>query len=300
VRAASIFVVVAFLAACAGESEEDLRPGPITIGVVHAEGERETLVARGVQVAVGRINGFGGIGGAAPIQLVGGPVERLLDREIGLLVLPCDQEAARAASIAVADAAAVAVAPCDDGGLPSRAGVLRLGLSPEQQADVLVRHAPDPLSLLPSATPRGRLVERLVRERADVAASEPNAGADAPENVLPPPGTPDDVVFVTFGFPDPGRETDEFYERFKAMFGQRPESIVAALAADALDTLALAIEESASSDPTTVAEYVREEGLTIDGVLGELEVEPGETRARSPWVVLRTARGRFELVARSD
>jgi hypothetical protein len=44
--------VVAFVAACTtGESEDDLRPGPITIGIVQAAGEREKLAARGVQVA---------------------------------------------------------------------------------------------------------------------------------------------------------------------------------------------------------------------------------------------------------
>lgn len=299
-RVLCLLAALAALGGCTGEEEdEELPPGSVArIGVVSAPGSRALLVRRGVRVAAASINTAGGIGGAATIDLVVGPVERLLAGGLHLVVLPCDPERAAAAARALSRDATVAVAPCDDG-LPAFARVFPTGLSPRAHAELLAEHVDEPASLLSPTTARGRLVERLLRQRVELIASRPTAGTDAPERVLPPPEVPDGVLFVTYGFPEPGGETDEFYERYKALFGHRPLSIVAALGADALQVLADAIELAGTTDPEPVAAVLRDDGLEVSGVLGRIEFPGGTTRpTKVPAVVLRVEGGRYRVVDR--
>jgi ABC-type branched-subunit amino acid transport system substrate-binding protein len=286
--------------ACGASDEEEIRPGTVTLGVVAAPGEREQLVLRGVQVAAAKINGFGGIGGAAPIALVVGTIDQLLERRIGLFVLPCEQRHALAASRKIQERNRIAVAPCDDGGLPRLSRVFPTGLSPDAQADVLARELTEPAGLAPPATRRGRVVARLLAERIRVGGARLTAGTDAPEVVRPPLDAPEGAVYVTYGFPEAGNRLDEFYERYKAMFGHRPRSVVAALAGDAADVLARAIEDAASVEPLEVAHQIRHEGVEAGSALGTVEF-PGRTlRARTPWVALRVERGRYVVVDSAD
>jgi ABC-type branched-subunit amino acid transport system substrate-binding protein len=296
-RLAALLAAVV-LAGCGGADEAEIRPGPITIGVVAARGEREPLVLRGVQVAAAAVNAFGGIGGAAPIELVVGTIEQLLGRNLRLLVLPCEQAAARAAAHTAQSRGATAVAPCDDGAIPTLSRVFPTSLSPAAQADALAELVEAPVGIAPPATRRGRLVARLLAERVRVGSSEPTAGTDAPETVLPPVEAPEGAVYVTYGFPDPGNELDEFYERYKAMFGQRPTSVVAALAGDALDVLATAIEEAASPEPLAVAARIRDEGIEVGGALGTIEFRGGSLEPRNEWVALRVEGRRYRVVER--
>lgn len=291
-------VAAAVLAGCGGENEAEIRPGPITIGVVAARGEREPLVLRGVQVAGAAVNAFGGIGGAAPIELVVGTLEELLDRNLRLLVLPCEQAAARSAALIAQARGATAVAPCDDGAIPTLSRVFTTGLSPAAQAEALAGLLQEPVGLAPPETRRGRVVARLLAERVRVGSSAPSAGTDAPERVRPPNEALEGSVYVTYGFPEPGNELDEFYERYKAMFGRRPGSIVAALAGDALHVLAIAIEEAASPDPLAVAAQIRDEGVEVGGVLGTIEFADGSTKPTNEWVALRVERGRYRVIER--
>jgi ABC-type branched-subunit amino acid transport system substrate-binding protein len=297
-RPAALLAAV-LLAGCGGGDEEEIRPGPITLAVVAAQGDRGVVV-RGVQVAAASLNAFGGIGGAAPIELVVGPVEQLLERDLRLLVLPCDEPAAREAAEAVEDGGATAVAPCDDGALPTLPRLFPTGLSPSAQAEALAGLVDEPVGLAPPETRRGRRVALLLAERARVGASQPTAGTDAPETVLPPPDAPEGALYVTYGFPEPGNELDEFSERYKATFGHRPPSVVAALAADALDVLATAIEEAATTDPDAVASQIRDVGIEVGGVLGPIEFNGTSTKPRTPWVALRVESGRYRVVSRSS
>src|SRR4029450_8152490 len=97
--------------------------------------------------------------------------------------------------------------------------------------------------VLPAETPRGKRVARLL---------ELGSGGDATVSPDPivrapgAPGTPAGTLFGAAGFPDPGSRTDEFYERFKAVYGRRPETILAALAADSIDVLSGAIAGAGS------------------------------------------------------
>jgi ABC-type branched-subunit amino acid transport system substrate-binding protein len=118
---------------------------------------------------------------------------------------------------------------------------------------------------------------------------------DALERVTPPAGAPEGTVFATYGFPDPGSRTDEFYERFKAVYGRRPEAIVAARASDGLSVLANAIELAASVQPGFVSAAVRE-GFDVRGVLGNIEFEGGTNRPRVDATIVRIIDGRLRSV----
>ncbi len=118
---------------------------------------------------------------------------------------------------------------------------------------------------------------------------------DAPERVVPPRGAPEDAVFATFGFPEPGSRTDEFYERFRAVYGRRPETILAALAADAVNALAGGIELAASTRPDLVAAEVQK-GFEVRGVLGELSFPGGTNRAEVEAVIVRLRDGKLRVV----
>jgi ABC-type branched-subunit amino acid transport system substrate-binding protein len=294
----AVLLAAFVLAGCGGGNDPEIRPGPLRLGVVAAEGEREAFVLRGVQVAAAAVNAFGGIGGAAPIELVYGTTEQLLDRGVRLLVLPCDQAAARTAAQGVQAARATAVAPCDDGALPTLPRVFPTGLAPAAQAEALADLVEEPVGLAPPATRRGRLVARLLSERVRVGTSEPKAGTDAPETVRPSADAPEGALYVTYGFPEPGSELDEFYERYKAMFGRRPTSILAALAGDALNVLATAIEEAASPEPLAVANEIRQEGIEVGGVLGTIEFDGTTARPQTEWVALQVESGRYRVVDR--
>ena len=285
-----LFALVALLAACGGddEPERELQPGgSVTIGIVN--GER--LVREGARVEANRINNAGGVGGALTIRLARGTVADLLARGVRLFVLPCRIGLAGAAA-AVNEARAFAVAPCDDGVLEGSAHVVLTGLSPRAQAEALSDFVGGEAAReLPPQTTRGERVEALLR--LDRGGSS-IVSTDAPERVVAPTGAPEETLFATFGFPEPGSRTDEFYERFRTVYGRRPETILSALGADAVNALAGAIELSASTRPDLVAAEVQK-GFEVRGVLNELSF-PGDTnRAEVDAVIVRLRHGKLRV-----
>jgi hypothetical protein len=289
-RTPLVLLAAAVLAGCGGEDEpeRELEPGgQARIGVV----DTERLVAEGARVEANRINNAGGIGAALAVDLERGSTAQLLDAGVRLLILPC-RRGLLAAARAVEERGALAVAPCDDGRLdPVPARVFTVGLSPPAQAEALADRVDGTASVLRAQTPRGRRVAALLDlEEGGSSRVSP----DAPERAQAPPDAPDGTLFATYGFPEPGSRTDDFYERFRAVFGRRPESIVAALSSDALTVLASAIEEAASLQPGLVAAELRG-GLETRGVLGEIEF-PGETnRAAVEAVIVRLRDGRLRV-----
>lgn len=285
-----LLALVALLAACGGNDEPDreLQPGgTVTIGIVN--GER--LVAEGARVEANRINNAGGIGGALTVRLARGTVPELLGRGVRLFVLPCRLELAGVVS-AVTNAGAYAVAPCDDGVLEGSPRVAFTGLSPRAQADALADFVDGEAAreLVPM-TARGVRVKRflgLAKGGASIVSP------DAPERVVAPPGAPEESLFATFGFPEPGSRTDEFYERFRSVYGRRPETILSALGADALNALAAAIEEAASTKPDLLAAEVRK-GFEVRGVLGEISFPGNSNRAEVDAVIVRLRDGRLRV-----
>ena len=290
-RRAAVALLLVAAAGCAGEEEpeRELEPGGrVVIGIV--AGER--LVFEGARVEANRINNAGGIGAALTVTLARGRVEQLLAAGIRLLVLPCRRgliEAARAAD----ERGALAVAPCDRGVLdPRMRRVFTSSLSPHAQADALSDHVGGQARrVLEATTPRGaRVAELLELDSGSSVVVSP----DAPDRVEPP-DAPDGTLFATYGFPDPGNRTDEFYERFRAVFGRRPESVVAALASDALTVLAGGIEHAASVQPGLVAQALRE-GLEVRGVFGEIEFAGETNRPEVEAMIVRLENGRLRSV----
>jgi ABC-type branched-subunit amino acid transport system substrate-binding protein len=166
------------------------------------------------------------------------------------------------------------------------------GLSPRVQAEALSDFVGgEAARQLPPQTVRGERVEALLSlERGGSSIVSP----DTPERVVAPPGAPEETLFATFGFPEPGSRTDEFYERFRAVYGRRPETILSALGADAVNALAAAIELAASTRPDLVAAEVQE-GFEVRGVLNELSF-PGDTnRAEVDAVIIRLRDGRLRV-----
>ena len=286
-----VLVAAALVAGCGGEDEpeRELQPGgSVTIGIVN--GER--LVAEGVRVEANRVNNAGGVGGALTIRLARGTVADLLARGVRLFVLPCRLELADAVS-AVTRAREFAVAPCDDGVVEGSQRIAFTGLSPRAQAEALSGFVDGEAAReLAPETARGTHVEPFLDlERGGASIVSP----DAPERVVAPPGAPEETLFATFGFPEPGSRTDEFYERFRAVYGRRPETILSALGADALNALTGAVELAASTRPDLVAAEVQE-GFEVRGVLNELSF-PGDTnRAEVDAVIVRLEDGKLRVV----
>ena len=285
-----LLAFVALLAACGGtdEPERELQPGgSVTIGIV--DGER--LVGEGARVEANRVNNAGGVGGALTIRLARGTVPELLARRVRLFVLPCRLDLEAAVS-AVTKAGGYAVAPCDDGAVAGSPRVAFTGLSPRAQAEALSDFlGGDAGRELPSQTARGTRVEALLGLDTGGASI---VSPDAPERVVAPPGAPEETLFATFGFPEPGSRTDEFYERFRAVYGRRPETILSALGADAVNALAAAIELAASTKPDLVAMEVRK-GFEVRCVLNELSF-PGDTnRAEVDAVIVRLRDGKLRI-----
>lgn len=286
-----LLALVALLAACGGEDEpeRELQPGgSVTIGIV--DGER--LVREGARVEANRINNAGGVGGALTVRLARGTLEDLLARGVRLFVLPCRLELAPAVR-AVSEVGAFGVAPCDDGVVQGSERVVFTGLSPRAQAEALADFVGGEAAReLAPETARGARVDAILGlEQGGSSIVSP----DAPERVVAPPGAPNESLFATFGFPEPGSRIDEFYERFRAVYGRRPETILSALGADALNALSGAIELAASTRPALVAAAVRE-GFEVRGVLSELSF-PGETnRAEVDAVIVRLRDGKLRVV----
>jgi substrate-binding family protein len=291
-RTLVLLVVAALAAGCArGGDDAELLERTVRIGIVSGE----PIVAEGARVTAAEINNAGGIGGRARIQLAHGSVSMLLKRGVRLLVLPCRVGVLTSAET-VDETGALAVAPCDDGVLPaSLQRVFTAGLSPAGQAAALDAYlGDDPVRLLPAETPRGRRVASLLD--LPPGGTRP-IGPDAPERVTPPEGAPDRTVYATYGFPDPGSEADEFYERYRSIYGRRPDSVIAALGADAVEVLAVAIESAASTEPAPVAAELRD-GISIGGVLGTIDF-PGDTnRPDVDAAIVRVDGARLRLVAK--
>jgi ABC-type branched-subunit amino acid transport system substrate-binding protein len=81
------------------------------------------------------------------------------------------------------------------------------------------------------------------------------------------------------GPPIAGSELDEFYERYKSIYGTRPSSSRPALGYDALRVLAVAAKEAGSTRPALV-ERELVGGLEVGASFGKIRYEHGSRRPR--------------------
>ena len=60
------------------------------------------------------------------------------------------------------------------------------------------------------------------------------------------------LVFSTHGFPTPGTPTGDFWNKYKKVYGQTPDSIFAATGYDLIKVVAAAVTKAKSTDPVAV------------------------------------------------
>ena len=105
----------------------------------------------------------------------------------------------------------------------------------------------------------------------------------------------DGLVYTTFSFPEPGLETDELYEKYKARFGRRPHGSSIVLGHDAVKVIEAAIDD-ARSISFQALQNVRP-GLEVGGAVGKIAYpEDGGANPRADVPVVAVADGRLKLV----
>ena len=123
-------------------------------------------------------------------------------------------------------------------------------------------------------------------DRLDTAAAIAAVGADA-----------NGVTFATFGFPVPGSELDELYEKYRLDYGARPDGSEVQLGYDAVHVIDKAVQQAKSTDPKAMAADLP--GLSIGGAGGVLDYpEDGSRQPRADVAVVQVRNGRLELVHR--
>jgi ABC-type branched-subunit amino acid transport system substrate-binding protein len=292
------------LAGCGGDDESpELAAGELRLGAVPGPTAADAEVVNGVRAAVRELNNGGGIDDKVRLRLYVGDAARLSGSGVRVLVLPCDPRL-QAASAAIVRRRAFALEPCNTGLWRRAPAVWPVSVSPAGEARVLVDYAAEQGYRRLSVVGEGRiaravqaaarreglqLVAAFEADAVAVALAAPFAqaavarlrkrGVDAP--VLGTHGFDDravnaqnateldGVVFTTFGFPEPGSEMDELYERYRALTGRRPDGTVAALGYDAVHVLESAVHDAASTRPGALGAAMP--GLEAQGATGEID-----------------------------
>ncbi len=308
-RAAALIAVLA-LAGCFHADEEAARPGQgtFTIGVVVAS-ERDEVIARAAQLAVDEVNDAGGVRGRVRMRVVRAA------RNVDALVLPCDTPAPQTDVVFV-------LATCD-----SAPGAWSVGPVWALRADALAEHLRDDDvdEAAVIATRRGEelgaaLAERGIETTDGVVVGSTDAVATdagweiaarvARRSELPVTGldlldsaqgireageAAEGAVFATFGYPVPGSELDELYERHRLEHGARPDGSYAGLGYDAVRVVVEAIEKAGSVAAEDLAAALP--GLEVGGSLGVLDYPEDGGRVPVADVALVEVRdGRLELI----
>ena len=105
----------------------------------------------------------------------------------------------------------------------------------------------------------------------------------------------DGLEFTTFGFPEPGLEVDELYEKYKALAGRRPDSSSIVLGHDAVKVVEAAIDDAGSTAFPALLEV--RPGLEVGGAVGQIEYpEEGDANPSADVPLVRIEEGRPTLV----
>ena len=103
------------------------------------------------------------------------------------------------------------------------------------------------------------------------------------------------VTYATFGFPVPGGELDELYEKYRLDYGARPDGSEVQLGYNALRVIDKAVQQAKTTDPKAMAADLP--GLSIGGAGGVLDYpEDGSRQPRADVAVVQVRDGRLELV----
>jgi ABC-type branched-subunit amino acid transport system substrate-binding protein len=320
------------LAGCAGgeeDTERELAPGTLRIGYVGDLRGRDRELLNAARVAVEELHAsHGGIDEKLRIELVprdtsGQPSRAaagagaLVRDGVRVLVLPC--EPAQQAAAAAAARRALSVATCNQ----NPALWLRfprawpVGMGANRQAAALLGYVDDMDFQRLQLVGESRVLDYLAESLGDRAVSETEAAdvdavvlGAAPALVIPEVpvvgtdamegGASDGAAYTTYGFPEPGRETDEFYVRYRTLVGRRPARSEAALGYDAIRVISAVVTEAQSTDPRLLVQVFRE-GFELRGALGPIRY--AGDGARNPDVevaVVTVEEGRPTLLERLD
>ena len=317
-------------AGCGGERELELQPGVLRIGVVTPHDSWGGEIVNGVRAAVRELDRDGGIDGKVRVQLLFGDSRRLAAARVRVVILSCGERAQAAAARIAARRRALMLEPCNTGVWRRFAEVWPISASPRQEADALAayvadqkyervalvgdggieasfrrggvrfasaRHADAVAVVLPA--PRAQAAVTRLRVRGIAAPVVATHGMDDRRAVADHRSALEGVTFTTFGYPEPGDEMDEFYERYRALTGRVPDGSFAALGYDAIRVLDAAVNEAESTEPRAVAAVMP--GLDASGATGMIRYP--ERGGRNPAVSLALVRiedGRLVLVDRVD
>jgi hypothetical protein len=310
--------LVVGLAACggSGEPKKELLPGTLTIGAVVASA-RDRVIAHGARIDVGEMNSLGGIAGKVRVRFVTGPdAGALVRRGARAVLLPCEPADQARAEAALRGRRVFAVATCNSWSPTKAWGA---GPSLRDRVDGLF------------ATLRDRHVDRAAIAAGPAAATMRRAAADWGVDVTPTASTvvtgsgwgaitqrrpvygldrldsaagiaaagagAEGVTFATFGYPVPGSELDELYEKYRLDHGARPDGSEVQLGYDGVHVIGKAVEQAKTTDPAALAANLP--GLSIGGAGGVLDYpEDGSRQPRADIAVVQVRDGRLELLTR--
>jgi branched-chain amino acid transport system substrate-binding protein len=257
---------------------------------------------------------------------------RLVRDGARVLVLPCDAAAERAVADSARGRKVLLLATCNyDPALVDRTPLLwAVGMGANLEAAALADHVlAKGYTRLYVAPPRSVDGRRLARyfdaaaaqrslilttrpKRADAIVSVLSARATvalskrSPKPVL---GTDladsreilraEGVTYTTFGYPDPGFATDEFYERYRAHFGVRPDSSSAGLAYAAILLFERAVNKAESAALPLVTHELR--GLEMESPLGHLTyADSGDRNPGIKVALVQVKDGKLQLLTRAE
>jgi branched-chain amino acid transport system substrate-binding protein len=257
---------------------------------------------------------------------------RLIAEGARVLILPCDLESQRAVVHAARGTTVILLGTCNyDPALVARTPFFwAVGMGANVEAASLADHAHAKgygrVYVTPPENVEGRRLARYFAvaagQRSLVLVPSPRR-ADAIVSVLPVRETlrlvrrhskpvlatdlvdsrrivqADGLAFTTFGYPDPGFATDEFYERYRFHYGVRPDGSWAALAYSAILLFERAVNRAESAAPFPVTHELR--GLEMESPLGHLAyADKGDRNPHVKVALIQVKDGKLELLTRAD
>lgn len=258
---------------------------------------------------------------------------RLIDKGARVLVLPCDLDSQRAVARAARGTTVLLLGTCNyNPALVARTPFFwAVGMGANLEAAALADHAHakgyERVYVTPPRSVEGqrlaRYFEAAAKQRSLVLAPTPKR-ADAIVSVLPVRATlrlikrhskpvlatdlvdsrrifggSEGLTFTTFGYPDPGFATDEFYERYRSYYGLRPDGSFSALAYAAILLFERAVNRAESAAPFPVTHELR--GLEMESPLGHLSYpDKGDRNPQVKVALVQVKDGKLQLLTRAD
>ena len=141
----------------------------------------------------------------------------------------------------------------------------------------------------------------LVKQARDLGITVPIAAGNASNNdeVIKTAGAAAEG-FITTTEPAPAdlpyEEARRFVEDYKAKYNEDPVSIWTAMAADCFRVILEAIEKTQSTDPTKLAEYLRNDLEDFPGITGPITFDDKGDREGTVYAAYQVKDGRFTLL----